>query len=287
MAYRGFRILQSVMERLPRGLAYALAILVARIAWLTARRARRRLEFNLRMVLPQAEPAEIRRIARRNFRNHSKAYADLMQLPRARVEDLRPLLVVQGEEHLRAALDLGRGVLVVSAHMGSWEIAAAIWSATVAPVALFAETLDPPELYEWYRQTRQRLGISVLPLDLGGLKHVVEGLDAGEMVVTAVDRDLTGTGIEVEFFGRPARIPTGPAALALRRGTPILPVSVTRMADDRMLAQGFAPILGENTGDREADLRRITEQLVRHLETIITANPDQWHLPHPIWPGSP
>ena len=275
------------MERLPRGLAYALAILVARVAWLAAGSARRRLQFNLSVALPDATPDAIRRIAWRNFRNHSKAYADLMQLPRARVETLKPLLEVRGEEHLREALARGRGVLVVSAHMGSWEIAAAIWSATVAPVALFAETLDPPELYQWYRSTRQRLGISVLPLDLGGLKQVVKGLAAGEMIVTAVDRDLTGTGIDVDFFGRPAPIPTGPAAIALRRGTPILPVCVTRLPDDRLLAEGFPPIYAEPGPDREADIRAVTERLVRHLETIIRAHPDQWHVPHKIWPDSP
>src|SRR5579859_7271331 len=108
-----------------------------------------------------------------------------MQLPRARAEQLGPLLHVEGMPNLDAALARGKGVLVVSAHMGSWEIAAAIWSATIAPVSLFAEQLDPPELFDWYRRTRQRLGISVLPLTRGGLSQVVKALAANEMIVTA------------------------------------------------------------------------------------------------------
>src|SRR5579859_732241 len=142
--YRGFRVLQSVMGRLPRGLAYALAIVVARGAMMFAGRARRRLEANLMVVCPEASPEEIRKLTWLNFRNHSKAYADLMQLPRMRVEDMRPWLHTQGEEHLHEAMALGKGVLTVAPHMGSWEIVAAIWSATVAPVSLFAEVLEPP-----------------------------------------------------------------------------------------------------------------------------------------------
>ena len=113
VTYRAFRTLQWAMERLPRGLSYALAIVVARFAFLFARAARRRLEANLRVALPEASPGEIRYIAWRNFRNHSKAYADLMRLPRARVETLRPLLRLQGVEHLEAARAKGKGVLVI------------------------------------------------------------------------------------------------------------------------------------------------------------------------------
>jgi lauroyl/myristoyl acyltransferase len=282
--YRAFRTMQWLVERLPRRLGYALAVLVARFAYVFARRARRELEHNLRMALPDLPSGELRRLVWDNFRNHSKAYADLMRLPVARVEDLRSQLGVQGIEHLEAALSRGRGVLVISAHMGSWEVAAAIWSATVAPVSLFAEELEPRELYEWYRCTRARLGISVLPLTRSGLRQVLQALDQQEMVVTAIDRDVLGTGIEVDFFGRPARIPEGPAAIALRKGTPLLPVAVYRLPDDTFQAVGYPPIFAEPTGDRAADIRRVTGELVRRLEELIRAHPDQWHVPHRIWP---
>ncbi|MDQ6772866.1 MAG: hypothetical protein M3024_07755 [Candidatus Dormibacteraeota bacterium] len=274
------------MARLPRRLAYALAVLVARFAFVFARGARRALAANLSVVVPEASRSELRRLVYRNFRNHSKAYADLMRLPVARVEELTPLLHPEGMEHLHTALAAGRGVLVISAHMGSWEVAAAIWASSIAPVSLFAEEVEPAELYDWYRKTRARLGISVLPLNRPGLRQVLQALDQQEMVVTAIDRDIAGTGVELEFFGRPARIPDGPAAIALRRGSPLLPVCVLRNPDDSYRAIGWAPIFAQPTGDREADIRRVTEQLVRHLEHIIRAHPDQWHMPHRIWEGA-
>jgi phosphatidylinositol dimannoside acyltransferase len=285
--FRAFRTMQWLVERLPRRLGYALAVLVARFAFVFARAARARLEANLRIVQPDLAGGRLRDLVWHNFRNHSKAYADLMRLPVARVEDLRSLLHVEGIEHLEAARARGRGVLVVSAHMGSWEIAAAIWSATVAPVSLFAEELEPRELYEWYRRTRARLGISVLPLTRSGLRQVLQALDNEEMVVTAIDRDILGTGIMVDFFGRPARIPDGPAAIALRKGTPLLPVAVLRLPDDTFQAVGYPPIFAEATGDRAADIRRVTGELVTRLEELIRAHPDQWHMPHQIWAGPP
>lgn len=281
--YRAFLTMQWLVERLPRRLGYALAVLVARFAFVFARRARAALERNLEIAMPDLPRGQIRQVAWHNFRNHSKAYADLMRLPVARVEDLRSMLRVTGVEHLEAARARGRGVLVVSAHMGSWEVVAAIWSATVAPVSLFAEELEPQELYEWYRCTRARLGISVLPITRAGLRQVLQALDNQEMVVTAIDRDVLGTGILIDFFGRPARIPEGPAAIALRKGTPLLPVTVYRLPDDTFQAVGYPPIFADPTGDRPADIRRVTGELVRRLEELIRDHPEQWHVPHRIW----
>src|SRR2546430_8741190 len=252
-----FKIVQSIVERLPRPWAYALAVVAARIAWWFSPLARPRLEYNLKVACPELTEAELKRLSRLNFRNHAKAYADLMMLPHTRVGELRPLLHVKGLEYLEQAREIGKGVMVVSCHMGSYEVVAAIWSATLAPVTFFAEELEPRALYEWYRDTRARLGISVLPLDLAGLRKVTQALRDNELVITAIDRDITGTGRVMPVFGRPAPIPTGPTALALRMGTPLLPVCVYRLPDDSYQVEGMPLIIAERSGDDDADeLRR-------------------------------
>ncbi|MEO8743808.1 MAG: lysophospholipid acyltransferase family protein [Candidatus Dormiibacterota bacterium] len=287
--YRAFKAVQSIVERLPRPWAYALAVLAARFAWWFSPLARPRLEFNLKVACPELEhdPRELRRISWLNFRNHAKAYADLMQLPTMPVQTMRPLLKVNGLEYLEQARAMGKGVLVVSCHMGSYEVVAAIWSATLTPVSFFAEELEPRALFEWYRDTRARLGISVLTLDTGGIRRVLQALRDEEMVITAIDRDITGTGHKMPFFGRPAPIPLGPAAISLRLGTPLFPVCVYRLPDDTYLAEGAPLVFARDTGDPKADQVRATEELLGHIEGFIQRNPEQWHVPHRIWEGSP
>jgi len=285
--WRAFKVVQSIVERLPRPWAYALAVLASRFAWWFSPLARPRLEYNLKVACPELTPDEVRKLSRENFRNHAKAYADLMLLPRARVTEMRPLLHISGLEHLDVARAMGKGVLVVSCHMGSYEVCAAIWSATLTPVSFFAEVLEPRPLFEWYRDTRARLGISVLPLDLAGLRRVTQALHDNEMVITAIDRDITGTGHMMPFFGRPAPIPMGPAAIALRQGVPIFPVCVYRQADDSYMAEGAPLIIAQPTGDRRADEERVTQEVLRHIEGFIQKHPEQWHVPHRIWEGGP
>jgi KDO2-lipid IV(A) lauroyltransferase len=210
-----------------------------------------------------------------------------MLLPRTNVESMRRALKVEGWKHLEQARALGKGVLVVSCHMGSYEVASAIWSATLTPVSFFAEELEPRPLFEWYRRTRARLGISVLTLDHGGIRKVLQALRDREMVITAIDRDITGTGYPMPFFGRLAPIPLGPAAIALRLGTPLFPVCVYRLPDDTYQAEGAPLVFAQDTGNPRADQVRATEQVLRQLETFIRSHPEQWHVPHRIWEGSP
>jgi KDO2-lipid IV(A) lauroyltransferase len=274
------------VERLPRKWAYALAVFAARFAFWFSPLARPRLEFNLRVACPELSESELHRITWLNFRNHAKAYADLMLLPRTQVAAMRPLLKVQGMENLEAARAIGKGVMAVSCHMGSYEVVSAIWAATLSPVSFFAEELEPRVLYEWYRDTRARLGISVLTLTAPGIRKVIQALHEKEMVITAIDRDITGTGHEMQFLGRQAPIPLGTAAIALKLGTPLLPVCVYRLPDDTYMAEAAPHVLAQNTGDRKADEIRVTQELIGHIEGFIRRHPEQWHVPHRIFPGA-
>src|SRR5260370_35540585 len=247
----------------------------------------RRRAYSCAIVCPELPPGDVRKLSWVKFRNHAKAYADLMMLPWMNVEAMRPLMQVDGLENLAHARAMGKGVLVVSCHMGSYEVASAIWSATVSPVSLFAEELEPRALFEWYRDTRARLGISVLPLHLGGLRKVTQALQEQEMVITAIDRDITGTGRLMPFFGRPAPIPMGPAAIALRMGTPLLPACVYRLPDDTYSAETAPPVIAQPTDDPRADEVRVPQELLRHIEAFIPPHPDQSPLPPPIFEVAP
>src|SRR5260370_13221134 len=134
--------MQSVVERLPRSWAYAVAVLARRVAWMFSTVARPRLDYNLAIVCPELTPVELRKLSWLNFRNHAKAYADLMMLPRMNVEAMRPLMQVDGLENLAHARAMGKGVLVVACHMGSYEVASGIWSAPGSRVRLSAQDIE-------------------------------------------------------------------------------------------------------------------------------------------------
>lgn len=287
--YRAFKIVQSIVERLPHAWAYALAVVAARFAWWFSPLARPRLEYNLKIACPELEqdPASLHRLSWLNFRHHAKAYADLMMLPSTAVETMRPRLKVQGLEYLEEARAMGKGVLVVSCHMGSYEVSAAIWSATLAPVSFFAEELEPRPLFEWYRDTRARLGISVLTLDHGGIRKVLQALREQEIVITAIDRDITGTGYLVPFFGKMAPIPLGPAAIAMRTGAPLLPACVYRLPDDSFGVEVGPMVVPDGKATTKAEQLRLTGQLLGILEGFIRGHPADWHVPHRIWSGGP
>jgi KDO2-lipid IV(A) lauroyltransferase len=127
----------------------------------------------------------------------------------------------------------------------------------------------------------------VLTLNHGGLRKVLQALRDEEIVITAIDRDIAGTGYPMPFFGRLAPIPLGPAAIALRLGTPLLPVCVYRLPDDSYQAEASPLIHVKDTGDPKHDQIRATEEVLRRIETFIRRHPEQWHVPHRIWANSP
>src|SRR2546428_13404595 len=121
---------------------------------------------------------------------------------------------------------------------------------------------------------------------MGCIRKVLQSLREQEMVITAIDRDITETGYLMPFFGKLATIPLGPASIALRLGTPLLPVCVYRLPGDTYVAEAAPLVYAKSTGNPRADQVKATQDLLRHIERFIQQHPDQWHVPHRIWPGS-
>src|SRR5207245_10754407 len=113
---------------------------------------------------------------------------------------------------------------------------------------------------------------------LTGLREGTQALRDNEMVVTAIARDITGTERKMPFFGRPAPIPMGPARMALRMGTPLLPVCVYRLPDDSYMAEASPLVIAESTGDAKADELRVTQDLLRPIEDFSRRHPEQRHV---------
>ena len=151
------------------------------------------------------------------------------------------------------------------------------------PVSAVVERLEPPELFEWFRELRAALGIEVIPLGEGAGAQVLRSLADGRVVCLLSDRLVGGSGVDVEFFGETTSLPAGPATLALRSGASLLPAGVYDTPDG-CHAIVRPPVSAERTGRLRDDVVRVTVALAAELEWLIDRAPDQWHLVQPNWP---
>ena len=150
------------------------------------------------------------------------------------------------------------------------------------------EALDPPELFDWFVELRQELGMTVVPTGPKAGPAVLKALRANEAVCLLCDRDLDRSGVEVEFFGERTTLPAGPATLSIRTGAPLLPVGcyfTARYNGHHTLVRPAVPTV--RRGGLRDDVGRVTQALARELEFLIRRAPEQWHLFQPNWPTDP
>jgi len=287
MMYYVFRLVGLLAPRLPVWLGLRLAAALGDLWYHLARGRRAILISNLRHVLgPRASGGAseeiIQRTARAVFRNTFRNYYDLFRLPHLPGEELEKLIVVYGEEHLRAALAAGRGAILAAAHFGNVELMTRASAIRHYQITGVAEHVQPEKLYRYLLAQRSSGGVHLVPID-GSLKAIFRALRANELVGLAADRDVSGTGITVPFFGAPANLPAGYVSLALRTGAPVLPIFIVRQPEGRFVIQIEPPLALANSGDRERDVRSGVAQMVAVLERYIGQYPEQWTFYQPIW----
>ena len=287
ITYLGFRVIEGVIARLPRRLAYAIGVISSTMAFPLLARQRRALESNLHQVLPDLPGPELRKLAWRNWLNYCKAWIDFFKIPRMDRQKLSSLLTKVGLEHLDTAMAAGRGVIVVAPHMGSWELAAASWAAAYGEIGVMVEQIEPRRLFEHVSAVRSRMGLRIIPLSRTGARDIMRMLKDHRMVVLAMDRDILNTGRPFRFFGRSATFPTGPVEIALKTGAPLLPAFCIRDGNDAYIASGDPPLFLTPSDDHDADVRGAMEAVLATFERYIKAYPDQWHVLEPIWPAKP
>jgi KDO2-lipid IV(A) lauroyltransferase len=197
----------------------------------------------------------------------------------------RRVAVLTKDEHLlRDPLARGQGVITALSHSGNWDHAGAWIAGTGQPFTTVAERLRPERLYERFVAYRESLGMEVLPLTGGAdtFAALARTLKAGGLICLLADRDLSRTGVDVSFFGEPARMPGGPAALALMTGAVLLPTHVTYDGPDLRIQ--FGPVIeAPAAGTRAEKIALMTQQMADAFERCIAAHPEDWHMLARLW----
>jgi lauroyl/myristoyl acyltransferase len=185
-----------------------------------------------------------------------------------------------GTDNLDAALGAGRGVVLALPHSGNWDMAGIWLVQTRGSFTTVAERLKPESLYKRFINYRESLGFEVVPLSGGNrppFELLCERLRGGRTVCLMAERDLTRTGVEVDFFGAPTRMPAGPAKLAIETGAALLPVHC--WFEDNGWGFAIHPELDCSGGD----VNVITQALADQFAQNIAAHPADWHMLQPQW----
>jgi KDO2-lipid IV(A) lauroyltransferase len=227
-------------------------------------------------------PAERERLVRACWRHFGRITFDALAFPRLDQGALGRVLNVVGIEHAQRALAAGRGALIFSAHYGHWEAGAYAMGLLGIPFAVIARPLDNPLLDRRLVALRGGTGNAVIP-KRRAIRETMRALAAGTAVAILIDQDARGDGVFVPFFGRPASTTPTLALLALRTEAPIVPV-FARVEPDGTITVHVEPIvLTRPTGDREADVVRVTAACTAVVESWVRRNPEQWLWMHRRW----
>jgi KDO2-lipid IV(A) lauroyltransferase len=259
---------------------------VAYRAWTAKRRVAN--ENFARVLGKPANDPEVRRTARRSFRNFAKYVVEIMRFPRLRNGDLERLVSVEGWEHLHAAKERGRGIIFASIHFGNFEMGGARIADEI-PLNVIADDLANQRLMDLLVGNRAHKNINIHS-PTGAARKVLQALRRNEMVGLMMDlgpRALAFDTVTTDFFGHRATFPAVAANLARVSGAPIVVATVMREKDNTFRGIALPPIFVDRAGEASSEVARVTALIARGLEDLIRRCPEQWYIFRPMWPSAP
>lgn len=286
LVYYGYVAGSAVARALPEGLSYGLARLVGGIAARISKKRNVVARNIARITGKSADSAEVQRLVIEAYKSYARYWLETFALVREGRAFFLERFRCRHEDRLDAALAQGKGAVVVVGHLGNWDAAGAWVSATGRKLVTVAEVLKPRRMFDFFADHRAALGMTIYPAESGVTERLVAAVSDGAIVAILGDRDLKGTGPEIEFFGEPATLPGGGAAVALRARVPLLVAGVwgVRFDDGRRgwEAEMSEPI--ELPDDRGGDaIAELTGKVGEKLEEFIARRPEEWHVLQPFW----
>ena len=288
LEYVPIRIASILLRLVPRRAALGLGRLAGRVACALDGRHRRVAMENLRIAFGDSLAEKERRaLVRRVFAHFGMTAVDCLMMGRLGPGDMDRLIEYEGVEHLRKAFLKGKGVLAFSGHLGNWEMIALMQGWVGYPLAVVSRPLDNPLLEDLLRSLRTASGNEVIH-KRNAIRGILRALRNGWCVALIIDQDSRGTEhVFVDFFGRPTATITTLGLLALRTGAPILPAFGIPAPGGRYKITYLPEVEVEITGDREADVKAITQACTRIIEDWVRRHPECWLWMHRRWKRIP
>jgi len=281
-----FKSIGAILERLPERFDVALARRIALVFGRRSNTARANLRTNVVHALGgdglEVEAALADRFVERGFASYGQYWAEGAKLPGLRSSTITDRFKIgEGLEYLLDAKARGKGIVIALPHIGSWEWGGSFLATLDLGMTAVAEALEPPELFAWFKEKRESIGIKIEPLDAHAGAVLLGVLRDGGVVGLLCDRDLQDNGLEVDFMGERVTIPAGPATLALRTGAVLVCAACYSGPGRDHFAVITPPLSIERTGRLREDVARLTQLIATDLEGLIRRAPEQWHVLQP------
>ena len=284
LQYSAARLLFFCLGRLPRRLAIAGGRALARALYRLSGKLRRIGDFNLKMAFPEMDAGERQRLLRASMVNLGRHLSEFSRLSALTPEALRKAIDCEGLENLESARTGGRGVILITAHLGAWEMISFAIAALGYPFDFLVRRIENSAIERAIEESRTRFGNRTID-KRGAARSMLTTLRTGGVLGLAVDINVVrDKGIFVDFFGVPASTTFMAAKLALRTGSPIVPVFAPW--DDlrcRFVISFDAPLTIVPSGDEKEDIRQLTSSFTKIIEERVRRHPDQWLWIHKRW----
>lgn len=284
MMYGLYRFGQWLALCLPRSLAYRVGVFLTGVKFFFSPGERRTMLSNLRVITGK-DDRFLRQYPWHIYVNFGRYLVDFFRAEEINRAFVDKFIRIKNLEHMDAALQKGKGVLGLTAHIGNWELCAQAMAILGYKMNAIALTHMDKRIDDFFSGQRKSKGIKVIPVGVS-VRQCFAALKRNEIVGILGDRDFSGEhGIVVDFFGKPMLAPRGAALLSLRTDAAIVPAFVIRdERDPRYFTYSFEePIYPQRSGHEENDIRALTEKYIKVIENYVRQYPKQWFMFHEFW----
>ncbi|MFA5156415.1 MAG: lysophospholipid acyltransferase family protein [Candidatus Omnitrophota bacterium] len=285
-----YRIGTFLALHLPLKAAYALAVFFSDLHYIFAFADRHAVTANLRAIFPDKPEPELNGIRRRMSRNFAKYLVDFFRFSKLDKAFIAKNIKIENINYFDEALAEGNGVIVLTAHLGNWELGGVVIGLSGYPFWVVALPHKNKKVDDFFNQQRQSKNIHVIPFGKAA-RQCLNLLKENKMVALVGDRDFNAKGLVVDFFGKKSYFPAGPAAFSMKTGSPIIPGFMFRNCDDSFTLRIEKPIKFEKVGDerlpeeKERRMLEIVNSYKSLIEDYIRKYPDQWYMFRRFWIG--
>lgn len=280
--YYLYRLGQFIALKLPLKFTYATAIFISDLHHFFSHKDRGKVTANLKAIFPEKTNKQIAIIRADLFRNFAKYLVDFFRFEKLDKDYLEKHIKIENIHHLDAALSKGKGVILVTAHLGNWELGGVVIALLGYPLWVVALTHKEQNVNNFFDLQRQTKGIRVIPFGKAA-KACLNVLAKNEIIALVSDRDFSEAGIRLNFFQRPAIFPKGAASFALKTGAAIIPGFLIRNKDDSFVLKIEKPLGVTACGNKDTDTRNLIKRYNSIFEDYIRTYPEQWFMFNKFW----